>query len=93
MINVVGEFARLESEIVQLRRKDKPKAALHMVSDSEYNILMDHKLQLEQNVESLEKQISFLRDAKKKSEVRLRDQVEKQVQQITNLNGLLEQVS
>lgn len=92
MINVVGEFARLEGELVRLRRKDKPKPALHLLSESEYQILMDHKYQLEQNIESLDKQVNFLREAKKKTEDKFRDQIDKQTQQLARLNEELEQV-
>lgn len=77
---------------MRLRRKDKPKPALHLLSESEYQILMDHKHQLEQNIESLDKQVNFLREAKKKSEDKLRDQIDKQTQQIARLNEELEQV-
>eukprot|EP01033_Poteriospumella_lacustris_P004620 gene4620-3310_t len=93
LINVVGEFARLEGELVRLRRKDKPKPALHLLSESEYQILMDHKYQLEQNIESLDKQVNFLREAKKKTEDKFRDQIDKQTQQLARLNEELEQAT
>jgi hypothetical protein len=93
LINTVAQFSRLEGELVLLRRKNKPKPATYLVSDSEHSILLDHKFQLEQNIDSLEKQVNFLRDNKKKNDDKLKDQLERQAQQIAHLNGLLEQAT